>query len=880
MGYDDIMKYAVTSQENIQGWSPETDVDGLDTGGKLLSEVNNIEYRHGFVRNVRDGDSIAFPSAVITAINTDSYELLSGRRFTHGTQGVNELYVLWKEYPLSASPGTCHSGSLSPILTADTGDFTDVDVGDIIYVDNKYKTIIEVTSDTVIVVDDDMDFTEEAWYYVKKDERLRVYLNGALMPIHIGTSATTIYYDSKPERINYAMYGGQLKINLNCSGSYADGDTILNLTLLYRESVIYDEENGYEWVDGWLLTPRWLALAYRDDSGISFQTEGSTYIPEARIDTSNYTEFPVTLNGVSAAAQTFSIVEYSDSIEISDVDTLSELTIEWKYTGSQAEENMKITIQYTDGYEEISYYPLSHEDTLTNTVKIPERYFDIQKIFIQKFSEDGVIGQEYLSVWSITLKGYESEGFLLLTKNFDGQRSITSSVDPVYWILPIWGNVQIFVRSDAIDWRVSEYEFYAQVSQNIYTLIGKKGISDDWEEHALATGVLGNIKYINTDETMNFNYGLGSVGVSTQSMIYSETIHRNRVYFVRNDEKVYVSHIAGSGLPLPDSFPYSEESRFGYFLPEGDKVNKAVATSPLDELIIIQNNGLRVYKVEYSGGYVHRKLSLSIGEINISSVASLPKELSGLADGLAQMWIDDNGIYLYNGGINSPTNILYPLLKRWWDTIPSSSKASAIGFFNHNHTEYWLAIDGKLLVYELLYKQFRLRDNDGIVSYFGYDSAPMVLFSAGIYKYDESENYKTFDITSHYSAGTLTDKRGLPFRANLMDDKILQELYIGFGDCSSGATVTLTLTVDGYTVDTPITISVIANKVVKTMTYLAVKFNKLKMRIVLNESNKMVSIVSSGFTNHASPAILNADGSEMTPTGYGTGYGTNYGDNF
>ncbi len=51
------------------------------------------------------------------------------------------------------------------------------------------------------------------------------------------------------------------------------------------------------------------------------------------------------------------------------------------------------------------------------------------------------------------------------------------------------------------------------------------------------------------DTTLDFRYNLPyNIRVDNQSLIYMEVSHKGRVYYIKEDFKVYQSHIAGNGI--------------------------------------------------------------------------------------------------------------------------------------------------------------------------------------------------------------------------------------------------------------------------------------------------------------------------------------------
>jgi len=885
------MNLAFIEFRDMQGWSPEDDIDGLDTNGQVASEAVNVDFGHGYFRNMKSPITITLPSNVSADI-VAGYSLLSAKDFTHTTEGDKTFYVLWNNAPQGSLLGTVDTGGLpASVLEIITGDFSSVNPGDGLIADGSYCIVISIDLVAMqITIDRVLDIlSPQNCYDISVINKLKFYLDNDAVTLYFGNS-TDVEIQSKPEEINYNFVNNQLKINLNCDGySPVLGKTvILNLSLQFLEPKVY-VASSVEFAGGWYLCPRWL---------------GAVELSSPTVTQSIYellTDGNLMLSDASLGAQ--SAISYIDLTWMITLEMLPFNTWYLMYRIEKINHLQSVIIRYPTRYETGTSVRIDSPIDIKVVVSYGDKVVFEDEIVVYSFELREVVINastiDYLEIDSFTvavyaklgsdsivaINGFVFNGFgdlCILAYNHDKQRSKLINT----FILPPKAEHWFTIKSASIDWRIDDYELYIG-RNNLFIKFASYNADDNlWVSVGnYVNGIFSKLSVGEAVETLNFNYGLGAtVDVSTQSHIYMETFYRNRVYFVKDDFKVYFSHISGTGRAQPDSFPYDDDVGYGFLETKGATKNKAIAVDVTDNIVIIQEQGLEVYAIEYGTMNVMRKLRVISGETGIGSRKSLLATLNGTPTTTGLIWSDVNGIYIYAGGIAQPTNLTYPSIKKYYNKLDVADKENAVGFYNPILNEYWLQIGSSVLIFEIPYRQFRTRSSAlTISSYVGdRDNAIRVLGSASnmfsVASNDASDAYIAGYLTSHYTSGYQLSGQGRMFSSNLSMDKLMQEVYVMFGACAVGQKVTLRFYIDGVLLSDVITILAESHTTAVRLAPLAVKFGKAKLKLTIN-GTKLVTILSFGFTSDIMSKMLAGSGADVVGTGYGSGYGTDYGDN-
>lgn len=779
------MNFPLIRVDGFKGWIPNTDVDGVDISSDILSDAENIMYRNGFIETGFEVAARDLPAVVANDINNNDYALLSAHSFTHSTQGLQTVYVLWN----SAS------------------------------------------------------------------SLLRIYLGSTLMDIDEQNSDVT--FNGIPTGINYNLANDQLKINLNCTGTYnalagGVGKTIiLNLTLVYiNEIMIYRSVLGSDYLRdaGWYLFPRWLGTSYATDviadSPIAdsvfhldndFTNTGTAVISTTNYNTGFYSgagvyegTYSLLLGTSIGDAAGFSIqADYPTSIDFWAVsDVLNSNTVRLTVTELDADLNILHTTEFSVP-KTWAHYQVAIFNINTVYVEIGKPASSVSEVF-------------YIDLVTV---GYGVTEYVVLAKYRDGQRALLQNGDG--------GNVLdpagvITVQKSEIDWRVNAYEIYLE-ADGVYYLaqsIPVAGGAYSWTENT--NDLTQALNLILTDTTLNFNYNLPfDSRVDNERNIISEAVHKGRIYFVNNTEKVYQSHISQLALQA-DSFPYDEDTGFGYFIVKYGKLNKAIAVTGTNDLAIFTDAGFYVYFIQAGAGGVYQTLKLSSGSIGFVSIKSLAKADSGepATDGL--MWIDYNGIYLHYGGVDAPINIIQPTHEKYWLGISDADKDDACCFYNSVLREFWIALGGTVIIYEPAYKIFKTYDVDLPTEYVGIENNEVVyIYGAenSLRKLSMATKAK-LSVVSHEMSAFLEERLAAKPAPEIYH-KILQEVYVVFGT-SDTDTVTMTVYCDGVSIGTFTFDSSL--KIDKWLVPYGIRFNNIKFALVNATANKTIRIKEFGCT--------------------------------
>ena len=381
--------------------------------------------------------------------------------------------------------------------------------------------------------------------------------------------------------------------------------------------------------------------------------------------------------------------------------------------------------------------------------------------------------------------------------------------------------------------------------------------------------------------TLNFNYGLGAtVRVDEQKQIYSEAFYRNRVYFTKGDNKLYYSHISGTGLGQPDSFPYSEENLFGYMVTDSNVLNKAVCITALDEIVIITEKNSYVYTIESVAGTPFRRIKAVNGGKGILSVASLATDFSGQAFSEILFWTNRWAVYGYTGGMEIPTSLTGLTHKRYWEQL--AGKETALTIYNKATNEYWIQVGNIIIIYELYtntWKKYELdytiKDFVGIVDNYTY----ILDSNDELRKLDPNGSglleavIETHDETCRLDDSTFYKPTAESYNSEAQM-KILQNIYMSFKDAevSDGKFATVEIYMEDYLVST---ILIPMNyKIFTSNTDLHIGFGRIRFRITLPATNTSSKFKEFGMWFTVSGLLESIDNVQE---GYGQNVGQEYG---
>lgn len=727
-------------------WIPPSDVDGIDADFKSLRTAINVDFNNGFIENARKPFLRVNPTLVTNDI-TNGYSLESVKYFWHKDRGHCWFFVLYK------------GGSVPNIKL-----------------------------------------------YVQEGDEI----NSAI-ELNVDEQNSNVSWSGRPSNINYNLVNDQLKINLNNNLTYnfLDKTIVANLTLVYLDEV--------EWAPtlirqaGWYLCPRWLGwsnitnvLSVTSTPGIVEDFEDITYLynlsssdfeRKADFFKSGAYSFGIADNSASALGETKSFsMTITQGTEVGKISFSFLLTSDfdiWGFLGNY----IKITNVSTSEERIVGLY---------NSLKFPEAgipnetWLDCE-IDITEVSTDVTI--EFISVAAISYDFFgfsyyfdsirydnisitNQLGYLVVAKYVDKQRSLLfagSNLDPE--------NFSLLVKE--IDWRIIAYEIYQLASgSSLYTLGHSIVLKGNNVEDA---GVLTSMYKLNeTSETLNFNYGLGStVRVDNERIITDEVFYRGRAYYVSNDEKVYMSHIAGSGLPQPDSFPYNEDIGFGFITFGTSSVNRALVVTPLDELLILAKDKSYVYTVQVSvGGSPFRQVKAINGSQGIITQKSLTKDADGSPTASFLMWNNEHGVFAYGGGRRVPKDVTAVKFKNYWKGISQGNKEDCVAFYNKETDEYWMQLGNEVIIYEIgkdAWKNYRY--DFSMKSFVGMkDNEPYVLGNDNKVYWIRSSSGTRLEATLelHDNLGFDIDERGYSNPSLEIQHKILQEVGLVWKDPSGG----------------------------------------------------------------------------------------------
>ncbi len=672
--------------------------------------------------------------------------------------------------------------------------------------------------------------------------RLKFFVDNT--ELSIDEQSNDVTFNSKPTKINYNLVNDQLKINLNCTGTYnqLSKTIILNLTLVYLPVITYVTGQVYERSAGWYLFPRWLGNNYSNivlGSSTPYTEDFEDTDYDGRLTLNHfthYTDYPLAGSGSIK-----STVGTEALIHLYDICAIKSLSFLWKYEDYLGEEPLTVTVRR---YGESEILTVVSFGTTTQSPVVPV-ILPLNLIF--EDHQDLTLYFDFPSSARLVLDNLTFTPFTDITvivKNIDGQRSVLVNNKT----LDLFDKTTITLDKKELDWRVEVYELYSKTvpDSDIYYLLGQAPVTGEWIDASTTVAyTFSNLSSALTT-TLNFNYGLGAtVKVNTESNIYSEVVYRGRVYFVKNDYRVYQSHMAGSGQIQPDSFPYQEDIKFGYFEVETSEINRGLSVSPLEELVVKTNKNTHIYYIQVSSGTAYRTVKTVNGSSGVSSVDSIMKSLNGKPEAEIVAWYNNTGIYIYGGGRNAPKDISIGSFKNYWlKNISESVKDLGIGFFFESRNEYWICLGRTIWIYELSYGTYKryyypiafkcfVGIKDENIYFIGSDN--------NLYIVDiTTESYLSGYFETHYTTNLIKSKDSN--ESNLYPappywDKILQELYAGFVLPVTGV-IKVTIIADGNT----ITPSIYLNSyrlLDSVLTPLLIRYKKIKFKVELSNPVKI-----------------------------------------
>jgi hypothetical protein len=756
------------SWKNMNGWVPTNETDDVDLDTKFATEMSNVRFKNGFIENDVSIANAGLHTSVATEISSNGYSLLSVCVFVHSVEGQQYVYILWNN---SASAA----------------------------------------------------------------DKLKIYLGNT--ELNLDEQGDDIEFSDEPTEINYNLVNDQLKINLNVTGNYGDigsvisgTDVILNLSLVYLDALTYNSSNSIERSAGWYLFPRWAGWSYNDVLLDDIGTNVEDFEDAAPF------EYSLNLGAWSrstddAYAGTYSAKLPSGSTQASISSGGGHMTLTatnpqtlvlyikgHEYPSIQLDDDVYYAQdgqiqQLDDGWKRIGYQ-LNYTGVANMTIFIGDNLTN-NDIFIDNISVD--------------TDASVSNNLAVIGLYHDGQRALIDAAISV--------ERKLSITVSEIDWRIVAYEVYEQnQTTGAWFLTSKTEVDDNFGYDANVGGKpfvsLYPVQIEESTISLDFNYNLPyDSRVDNQKNIYSEITYKGRVYFVKDDYKVYQSHIAGNGVIQPDAFPYDEVQGFGYFVVSRESENRALAISPVDDLVVFTPTNTYVYRVQASGGGVFRSLRRVSGSVGLASRKSLLRTKGGHPATEGLFWYDYNGIYMYVGGIESPKNILEPAHKRYWqETFSTTHKDNGLGFYNSVDDEYIAVVNGKMLTYEIKFGKFNIHDlgSDNVDEFIGVLGNITYVRDGNEVK-SLSKTASAFNVKTNYSSA-----------GDEYLDKILQEFYIIFGpETASTAVITVTLYWDNFAHSQ--TFNIIASRKYHILPMPIMRFKKVAVKITNTES-KVITI--------------------------------------
>jgi len=725
----------------------------------------------------------------------------------------------------------------------------------------------------------------------------------------------------KPTSINFSEFENELKINTNVTlnvSNISNRYMIANFSLQYVEAVSYSARwsaftvpEFYTRPEGWHLAIRWLTavtkmetaicescstdvfgnfdmIVNRTSSHISYQnvTYSSTKF-NFDLTAANY----IKLNDCQYGYVKKIIIEFSGILTVGHIYTvnltINDITTEHIYTvGSDASSIEFYLNQFID------------DGGITLSIESSDEVnasLDIFKI---------ITGDEYIRD-SPYFNSEDYTNFILLAKNFDGQRGVAFATDSeatgfsTEISYNLFAPMRIVMTKETVDARLhslDDLEFYMEDPRSgIFYLV-------EGEFAAVSADNMSAENYFwfefnptaISNTTLNFNYGLGAsvvpykmAEVTYPAGIYytigdyirNEIFYNNRSYYVKEDRNIYHSHISGNGKLQSDSFPYDEEVQFGFIYENNtDEAYKALAITPMNELIVISSTRMYVYYMEG----MYKKLRVVNGSYGISSLQSLVVSKTGKPVAEVLLWVDNNGAYIYGGGVNPPKNIILRTHENFWRLLDDTTIKC---FYEKGRKEFWIVYGEYAILYMLTTGSWRKISFGKTVKQIIPAGSDIyyLLFIDNTMSYIDNEYDDLADgtVTTHYSTEYTIDDRGNIIGLSEDTDKIMQEILMTFKTTadSTGARIGLMYEViidDDIAITPKIYFSGLTS-MYKVLSPILIRFRKAKIKLYITGSSKL-EIRSFGYTHNskAQGSIIKSD--EYDNSGFGHDFGTDFGN--
>jgi len=767
------MVYPVKRYEDIQGWIPETDVDGVNVKDSFVSDCENIDFENAFMKNAVKPVVVAHPSSVDTYI-TGGYEILALQYFNHEKRGDVFFYVLYKQ----------SSGHLIKFIVKDDTSVYELNPDEqnsnitftnkpsnIVFslAENQLKvnlnTVLNYSSLNKLVMG---NFT---LIYLKKRSYIDTIIDRAegwyLFPRWLGWT-----YD---EDLTYQWAEGDVE-------DFEDGTYFYSVTFPTASTLVKPFTNdgtyfndGAQSVQGapsagtlWAVAGGTQSSPYYSFSMIPANPKVCTFWARTDIGKSAFVGVWVIVSGLAAL---------QEEIEIATEGTWQKFSIEARIVGATSFDIRQRPNSIT-GWD---------VDPFRNPVSLPDE-FSFNRVNIDTLS------------WAETSEELDTT---VVAKYVDGQRAALQN-----------GYLSSFTLSidiKEIDWRVVAYEIYkVPTGGGVQTLHASVDVDGkDWTADA---GIISKtISKKETTTSLIFNYGLkGDVRVLTVDedtnvigdTIFSEAYHKARSYYVKGDMRVYHSHISGTGRGQADSFPFSIENQYGFFETFKSEKNYTVSVTSQDELAIGTRRKAYVYFIQGGRGVILRILKAINGGQSVIGSKAMLSDLEGQPEATVLAWFNEEGLYLSPGGRREPRDVVKATHKNYW--LARANKDKAVLFFNKAKKEIWIAFPNReVMIYELDFNKWKKYKYDfAIINFIGNVDNDLYVLGDDkkMYKIDFSGGVGstlTGYIVTHYSSNTLVVDR-YPMPAPEHELKVLQELYVAWNKRSSGV-FEYTIIADGNT---------------------------------------------------------------------------------
>ena len=857
---------------DLNGWIPETDIDGLDVDQRLgmVSETENVVYEDGFFRPDRKPRNHPIPFTP-----TANENILSVSNFYHTDKGRVWVYVIWNS-----------NTSQLYLYVADADGFSDY-----VYLAKGVEHWANIA---------EFHYSSKV-NYAEFDNVLKINTDGGA--VRLKNSLGTIVREWQ-------------------KGEYS----LEYIDVPYRHIPITDE-----WYrpSGWYFSIRWLgATCYT----LPAVTTGQDEYGQSRVQTaSDETGLPdFNSDNAFILDNTFAANAYYDTSSGATVGggdqidlavggfiktTNNIMNVDYiklkAYEGSVGDS--WLSVQIASNVTGLLLWEVEYLISGTMEIDIPTH--------LVNGDEDGNpyhirVDNLATSANSIlfTMEVYPISSYVMMT-NYLGQHTKLTEYNvkleddddyaldqPVTDPIPIMDSSDFNVRIATLDFDIrdnpSNWTMYIKWDNEVLYIKQKttkfnyvpSGMTIDTVLQDALRLEMTIDEIDDSVTTLNSTYGLGAsvlvfpiIGGIFGHNIVSETYYKNRSYIVNGTKEIYLSHIAGDARLQSDSFPYSKRVEFGYIYGDNsDELLVAIAVTPLDELLVLSSVSGLVYTIQASQSIVYRKIKATNGNVGIGNPKSLLRNNIGKALAEVLLWTDAKGAYLYGGGINQPKNVIqqgkYPLYNYWKDFYSTSM----IGAYNPMRNEA-LFISGDLaVVLDLSTMTWRkIRFTTQVSQFIGIiDYNPYFLMDDDTIIYlDETYNtYVDCALVTHYTSNYAIDDRGRFIPLGEMTDKFMQECYVSMHKngvpLGSPIGIHYDIIADGNVISPRIYFSGQV-QFEKTIAPLLIRYRQVKIRLILSATDFQVK--EFGYTHNTDTETIIRG---VNPDISGSGFGNNFGNDF